>query len=474
MRRSPRARKTPKCCGWPRAPAWRASSRRASPCPKCRAPRRSCPHAERASAPGGSALCAARALAAASRSGAPRARRSGPFRHHVAFARRAPHSLDQRAPGGRGLRIRALNHAHRLLAARGRQRQPHERPAPQVIFHGARGHEPHCVVLERQCAPHRNREQLHERRQRRRAPGGEQAVRRLANQRAERRQHERKRRELRGQARALGERMPRTHHHGQRLVVQLLETQADHALRVGHPPHGEADRAGLQPLQQFRVGAGHEAHAHARPLRREVAQRPRQQGRRHRRQHANIDRRGHGAFVAREQRHALAQRAHAGARVRHEKLPFARGHRAVATALEQLHAEHQFQFRDRLRDGGLRDRQTRGGLLHAAHLRHSQKALEMTEFDASVREPVLHNDSLYEIRKNIILHNFSHWIKWLHRLASPQPLKAARGVPPIIHSGDTPWTSPSCRRATSTRTPRTFIRRTARRSNAAPRSRSFR
>ncbi len=50
----------------------------------------------------------------------------------------------------------------------------------------------------------------------------------------------------------------------------------------------------------------------------------------------------------------------------------------------------------------------------------------MAEFDASVREPVLHNGSLYEMRKNIILHNFSLWIKCMHRLATPT---AAGGEP---------------------------------------------
>ncbi|SIT46779.1 hypothetical protein BN2475_690051 [Paraburkholderia ribeironis] len=101
--------------------------------------------------------------------------------------------------------------------------------------------------------------------------------------------------------------------------------------------------------------------------------------------------------------------------MRHEKLPLAGRHGAVTAALEQLHAEQRFEFGDRLGDRGLGDRQVVRGPLDAAELRDGQKALQMTEFDAAVREAALHNEMLYEKGENIILHNRSGWIKSLHK-----------------------------------------------------------
>ncbi|MFP3561490.1 hypothetical protein SB861_64515, partial [Paraburkholderia sp. SIMBA_049] len=53
---------------------------------------------------------------------------------------------------------------------------------------------------------------------------------------------------------------------------------------------------------------------------------------------------------------------------------------------------------------------------HAAELRDGEKALEMTEFDAAVREASLHNERLYEKGENVTLHNRAGWIKSLHKL----------------------------------------------------------
>ena len=72
------------------------------------------------------------------------------------------------------------------------------------------------------------------------------------------------------------------------------------------------------------------------------------------------------------------------------------GHRPVAAALEQLDAENGLQFGDRLGDGRLRNGQALRRLLDPAELRDGQKTLEMTEFDAAVREASLHNERLYE------------------------------------------------------------------------------
>ncbi len=199
--------------------------------------------------------------------------------------------------------------------------------------------------------------------------------------------------------------MPGADHGNQRLAEKLLETEPDHPFRVRQTPDREFDRARLQALEQFRVGAGGQAHDHARPKRGEQLQHRWDQRSRDGRQNADLQRGRSGAFRARQQIDALPQCTDAGARMRHEQLPLAGRHGAVAAALEQLHTENRFQFSDRLGDRRLRNRQAFGGPLHAAELRDGQKALEMTEFDAAVREAALHNERLYEKGENVILHN---------------------------------------------------------------------
>ena len=69
------------------------------------------------------------------------------------------------------------------------------------------------------------------------------------------------------------------------------------------------------------------------------------------------------------------------------------------------------EFGDGLGDGGLGNRKAVCGPLDAAELRDGQKALQMTEFDAAVRETALHNGRLYEKRQNVIFHNRLRSIK---------------------------------------------------------------
>jgi hypothetical protein len=47
----------------------------------------------------------------------------------------------------------------------------------------------------------------------------------------------------------------------------------------------------------------------------------------------------------------------------------------MAAALKEFYAQNGFEFRDRLRDGRLRNRKAVSGPLDAAELGHGQKAL---------------------------------------------------------------------------------------------------
>jgi len=326
------------------------------------------------------------------------ARRAARPRVAEARTRNIAHRIDQRARDGRRLRVGPQHQSDRLVGAGGRQRQTRERAGRQIVLGRIQRHEPHRIVLERERTRDRHRQHLDERIERRRAARTEQLLGRLANQRAVRRQHDRIARELGGGRGAREQRMAGAHDRDERLVVQLLERKPDHALGLRQAPDRAFDRAGLQPFEQFRIGRRRDPHDDARPACGQRLHQCRRERRGDGRQHADLERRGSRAALAREQADALPQCEHARVGMRHEELRFARRLRAVPAALEQLHAENALQLGDRLRYGRLRDRQAFRGLLHAAQLRDREKALQMPELDAAVRDSIIHNRSLCDGR----------------------------------------------------------------------------
>ncbi|ERI28431.1 hypothetical protein BURCENBC7_AP2938 [Burkholderia cenocepacia BC7] len=185
--------------------------------------------------------------------------------------------------------------------------------------------------------------------------------------------------------------MPGAHDRDERLVVQLLEREPDHSLRLRQPADRAFDRAGFQTLEQLGVRGRRDPHDDTRPARGQRLHQGRRKRGRDGRQYADFQRRGGGPALARQQPDALTQRQHARIRVRHEQLRFAGRLRAVPAALEQLHAEDRLQLGDRLRHGRLRDRQAFGRLLHAAQLRDREKTLQVPKFDTAVGDTVIHN-----------------------------------------------------------------------------------
>src|SRR5471032_3529349 len=85
--------------------------------------------------------------------------------------------------------------------------------------------------------------------------------------------------------------------------------------------------------------------------------------------------------MSRQLIHSFAQIPYAGCSVRREQSPLTRGRGTSAATFKQPYAQNGFKLANRLRYRRLRDREAVGGALHAAELRHRQKALQMPKLD---------------------------------------------------------------------------------------------
>ena len=244
-----------------------------------------------------------------------------------ALLRDLAHRLDKRPPDRRRLRVRAADQSDRLAGAGERQRQAARAcRAPARIRRRSAGTN-HTASL---CSGERAARSTPTSASTNAASGGtpqarQDAFRRLPDQRAERRQRPPENRSSRWRASPApdGKRMPRAHHrNGSGSLTDLLETAARPFApdRPGGPSRNSIV-ARFQALEQLRVGTGRNAHRHrghcARTLRKPAASTPPRPSA-GRRSPASP---GTSPFRARQQIDALAQRADAGARVRHEERP---------------------------------------------------------------------------------------------------------------------------------------------------------
>ena len=179
--------------------------------------------------------------------------------------------------------------------------------------------------------------------------------------------------------------MVRAHHQGDFLLIQMLEGEAAHHLRLGHAADHEIHLPQPQLGEQIAIRPGDDARLQAQILRREIRRRAGEDSRRDGGQRADGKGRRLVLLHLRHGAHALLQRREAGPGIAVKQLAEAGELQCAARTVEQFDPENLLQLRDGFGQSGLGEAQAFRCVDNTGKAHNLQKNAKVAELDAGVQ-----------------------------------------------------------------------------------------